>query len=175
MSIDDKMERLYRENKLTEKKGNKSRQNELSYEGYSTGSEEYVYANAIQTEPMAFCPECDGMMLPYLDGHKCNGCGYTEESVKESNHEVEYVRIPEKRVKPNSRIIKPKAEVTSTFRLEELKDELSNLDDGIFDIVASLLGVPNSLEKEGKIDFMIDNYKSKSIERNIQHAKKIRP
>ena len=35
MSIDDKIEHLYRENKLTEKKGNKPRKNELSYEGFT--------------------------------------------------------------------------------------------------------------------------------------------
>ena len=65
MSIDDKIEHLYRENKLTEKKGNKPRKNELSYEGFTIESGEYIPANATQTEPMVFCPECNGMMLPY--------------------------------------------------------------------------------------------------------------
>ena len=112
MSIDDKIEHLYRENKLTEKKGNKPRKNELSYEGFTIESGEYIPANATQTEPMVFCPKCNGMMLPYLDGYKCNDCSYTkevsEELIKESEkNDVEYVRNPEIKVKPRSRIIFP--------------------------------------------------------------------
>ena len=77
--------------------------------------------------------------------------------------------------KPRSRVIKPKEEVAPTLSSQELKDTLSNLDDDTFDVVASLFGVPKSLEKEKKIDFMIENHKSSSIERNIQHAEKIKP
>ena len=47
--------------------------------------------------------------------------------------------------------------------------------DDMADVVASLFGVPKSLEKDEKIDFMIENHKSSSIERNIQYAQKIKP
>ena len=77
--------------------------------------------------------------------------------------------------RPKSRIIKPKEEVAPTFSSQELKDTLSNLDDDILDIVASLFGITKSLDKDEKIDIMIENHKSSSIERNIQHAEKIKP
>ena len=180
MSIDDKIEHLYRENKLTEKKGNKPRKNELSYEGFAVGSGEYIPANATQTEPMVFCPECNGMMLPYLDGYKCNDCSYTkgvsEELIKESEkNDVEYVRNPEIKVKPRSRIIKHKEESISTFSRQELKEILTNLDEDIFDKVILLFGVPKSLEKEEKIDFMLENNKFDRIEANIKYAKVMKP
>ena len=183
MSIDDKIEHLYRENKLTEKKGNKPSQRELSYEGFTIESGEYIPANATQTEPMVFCPKCNGMMLPYLDGYKCNDCSYTkgvsEELIKEAKkNDVQYVRSPEIKVndyKPRSRIIKPKEEVTSTLSSEELKDKLFNLDEDIFDKVILLFGVPKSLEKEEKIDFLLENNKYDRIEANIKYAKVMKP
>ena len=135
---------------------------------------------------MGFCPECNGMMLPYFDGYKCNDCGYTQnvsEDLKKESEEKEKryvfssaeIKPTVNNYSPKSRIIKPKEEVSSTLSSQELKDRLSNLDDDIFDVVTSLFGVPNSLEKEEKIDFMIENHKSSSIERNIQHAEKIKP
>ena len=180
MSIDDKIEHLYRENKLTEKKGNKPSQRELSYEGFAVGSGEYIPANATQTEPMVFCPKCNGMMLPYLDGYKCNDCSYTkgvsEELIKESEkNDVEYVRNPEIKVKSRSRIIKHKEESISAFSRQELKEILTNLDEDIFDKVILLFGVPKSLEKEEKIDFMLENNKFDRIEANIKYAKVMKP
>ena len=180
MSIDDKIEHLYRENKLTEKKGNKPSQRELSYEGFTIESGEYILANATQTEPMAFCPECNGMMLPYLDGYKCNDCSYTkgvsEELIKESEkNDVEYVRNPEIKVKPRSRIIKNKEESIYAFSRQELKEILTNLDEDIFDKVILLFGVPKSLEKEEKIDFMLENNRFDRIEANIKYAKAMKP
>ena len=187
MSIDDKMERLHRERRLTERRNAENPSNKNStYEGFTVAQEEYTQANATQSEPMDFCPECNGMMLPYLDGHKCNDCGYTkgvsEELIKESEEkEKRYVfstvEIKPKvnDYKPKSRIIKPKEEVATALSFQELKDTLSNLDDDTFDVVASLFGVPKSLEKDEKIDFMIENHKSSSIERNIQYAQKIKP
>ena len=180
MSIDDKIEHLYRENKLTEKKGNKPRQSELSYEGFTIESGEYIPANATQTEPMVFCPKCNGMMLPYLDGYKCNDCRYTkgvsEELIKESEkNDVEYVRNPEIKIKPRSRIIKHKEESISTFSRQELKEILTNLDEDIFEKVILLFGVPKSLEKEEKIDFMLENNKFDRIEANIKYAKVMKP
>ena len=180
MSIDDKIEHLYRENKLTEKKGNKPSQRELSYEGFTIESGEYIPANATQTEPMVFCPKCNGMMLPYLDGYKCNDCSYTkgvsEELIKESEkNDVEYVRNPEIKIKPRSRIIKHKEESISTFSRQELKEILTNLDEDIFDKVILLFGVPKSLEKEEKIDFLLENNKYDRIEANIKYAKVMKP
>ena len=180
MSIDDKIEHLYRENKLTEKKGNKPSQRELSYEGFTIESGEYIPANATQTEPMVFCPECNGMMLPYLDGYKCNDCSYTkgvsEKLIKESEkNDVEYVRNPEIKVKPRSRIIKHKEESISTFSRQELKEILTNLDEDIFDKVILLFGVPKSLEKEEKIDFMLETNRFDRIEANIKYAKVMKP
>ena len=180
MSIDDKIEHLYRENKLTEKKGNKPRQSELSYEGFTIESGEYIPANATQTEPMVFCPLCNGMMLPYLDGFKCNDCSYTkgvsEELIKESEkNDVEYVRNPEIKVKPRSRIIKHKEESISTFSRQELKEILTNLDEDIFDKVILLFGVPKSLEKDEKIDFMLETNRFDRIEANIKYAKVMKP
>lgn len=180
MSIDDKIEHLYRENKLTEKKGNKPSQRELSYEGFTIESGEYIPANATQTEPMVFCPKCNGMMLPYLDGFKCNDYSYTkgvsEELIKESEkNDVEYVRNPEIKVKPRSRIIKHKEESISTFSRQELKEILTNLDEDIFDKVILLFGVPKSLEKEEKIDFMLENNRFDRIEANIKYAKVMKP
>ena len=180
MSIDDKIEHLYRENKLTEKKGNKPSQRELSYEGFTIESGEYIPANATQTEPMVFCPKCNGMMLPYLDGFKCNDCSYTkgvsEELIKESEkNDVEYVRNPEIKVKPRSRIIKHKEESISTFSRQELKEILTNLDEDIFEKVILLFGVPKSLEKEEKIEFMLENNRFDRIEANIKYAKVMKP
>lgn len=180
MSIDDKMEHLYRENKLTEKKGNKPSQRELSYEGFTIESGEYIPANATQTEPMVFCPKCNGMMLPYLDGYKCNDCSYTkgvsEELIKESEkNDVEYVRNPEIKVNPRSRIIKNKEESISTFSRQELKEILTNLDEDIFDKVILLFGVPKSLEKDEKIDFMLETNRFDRIEANIKYAKVMKP
>ena len=187
MSIDDKMERLHRERRLTERTNAENPSNKNStYEGFTVAQEEYTQANATQSEPMDFCPECNGMMLPYLDGHKCKDCGYTkgisEELIKESEEKEKRYTFSSVEIKPKvndyrpkSRIIKPKEEVTSALSSQELKDALSNLDDDILDIVVSLFGVSKSLEKEDKIDFMIENHKSSSIERNIQHAEKIKP
>ena len=187
MSIDDKMERLHRERRLTERTNAENPSNKNStYEGFTVAQEEYIQANATQSEPMDFCPECNGMMLPYLDGHKCKDCGYTkgvsEELIKKSEEKEKRYTFSSVEIKPTvnnyrpkSRIIKPKEEVAPTFSSQELKDTLSNLDDDTFDVVASLFGVPKSLEKEEKIDIMIENHKSSSIERNIQHAEKIKP
>ena len=185
MSIDDKMERRYRERRLSERKNEAyPPKNELISEGFSVGPEEYIYATAIQSEPMAFCPECNGMMLPYLDGHKCKDCGYTkgvsEELIKEAEkNEVQYVRNPEIKVndyKPKSRIIKPKEEIKdSNLSSQEIKELFANLNEDIFDIVIMILGVPKSLNKEGKITFMSENYKAVRIENAIQHARKIKP
>ena len=186
MSIDDKFERLYRENKLSEKRGNKPSQNKLSYEGFAVESGGHIPANATQTEPMVFCPECNGMMMPYLDGHKCKVCGFTkgvsEELIKESEEKEKRYTFSSVEIKPTvnnyrpkSRIIKPKEEMTSALSSQALKDTLSNLDDDTFDVVASLFGVPKSLEKKEKIDSIIENHKSSSVERNIQHAQKIKP
>ena len=154
MSIDDKMERLHRERRLTERTTAENPSNKnSSYEGFTVAQEEYIQANATQSEPMDFCPECNGMMLPYLDGHKCKDCGFTkgvsEELIKESKEK-------EKRY---------------TFTSVEIKPKVND----ILDIVASLFGIPKSLEKDEKIDIMIENHKSSSIERNIQHAEKIKP
>ena len=187
MSIDDKMERLHRERRLTERTNAENPSNKnSSYEGFTVAQEEYIQANATQSEPMDFCPECNGMMLPYLDGHKCKDCGFTkgvsEELIKESKEKEKRYTFSSVEIKPKvndyrpkSRIIKPKEEVAPTLSSQELKDTLSNLDDDTFDVVASLFGVPKSLEKEKKIHFMIENHKSSSIERNIQHAEKIKP
>ena len=187
MSIDDKMERLHRERRLTERTNAENPSNKNStYEGFTVAQEEYIQANATQSEPMDFCPECNGMMLPYLDGHKCKDCGYTKgvsgELIKESEEKEKRYTFSSVEIeptvnnyRPKSRIIKPKDEVAPTFSSQELKYTLSNLDDDTFDVVASLFGVPKSLEKEEKIDFMIENHKSSSIERNIQHAEKIKP
>ena len=187
MSIDDKMERLHRERRLTERRNAENPSNKnSSYEGFTVAQEDYIQANATQSEPMDFCPECNGMMLPYLDGHKCKDCGFTkgvsEELIKESKEKEKRYTFSSVEIKPKvndyrpkSRIIKPKEEVAPTLSSQELKDTLSNLDDDTFDVVASLFGVPKSLEKEEKIDFMIENHKSSSIERNIQHAEKIKP
>ena len=63
MSIDDKMERLHRERRLTERTNAENPSNKnSSYEGYTIAQEEYIPANATQSEPMDFCPECNGMM-----------------------------------------------------------------------------------------------------------------
>ena len=186
MSIDDKMEHLYRENKFSEKQGNKSRQNELSFEGFDVKSGEYIPANATQSEPMVFCPECNGMMMPYLDGHKCKVCGFTkgvsEELIKESEEKEKRYTFSSVEIKPTvnnyrpkSRIIKPKEEPASTFSSQELKDTLSNLDDDTFDVVASLFGIPKSLEKEEKIDFLLENNKYDRIEANVKYAKVMKP
>ena len=180
MSIDDKMEHLYRENKFSEKQGTKSKQNGLIFEGFDVKSGEYIPANATQTEPMVFCPKCNGMMLPYLDGYKCNDCSYTkgvsEELIKESEkNDVEYVRNPEIKVKPRSRIIKNKEESISAFSRQELKEILTNLDEDIFEKLILLFGVPKSLEKEEKIDFMLENNRFDRIEANIKYAKVMKP
>lgn len=187
MSIDDKMERLYRERRLTERRNSENPSNKNStYEGFAVAQEEYIQSNATQSEPMDFCPECNGMMLPYLDGHKCKDCGYTkgvsEELIKKSEEKEKRYTFSSVEIKPKvndykprSRIIKPKEEVAPALSSQELKDTLSNLDDDTFDVVASLFGVPKSLEKEEKIDVMIENHKSSSIERNIQYAQKIKP
>ena len=179
MSIDDKMERLHRERRLTERTNAENPSNKNSiYEGFTVAQEEYIQANATQSEPMDFCPECNGMMLPYLDGHKCKDCGYTkgvsEELIKKSEEKEKRYTFSSVEIKPKvndykpkSRIIKPKEEVAPALSSQELKDT--------FDVVTSLFGVPKSLEKEEKIDFMIENHKSSSIERNIQHAEKIKP
>ena len=177
MSIDDKMERLHRERRLTER--NPSNKNS-TYEGFTVAQEDYIQANATQSEPMDFCPECNGMMLPYLDGHKCKDCGYaegvSEELIKKSEEKEKRYTFSSVEIKPTvnnyrpkSRIIKPKEEVAPTFSSQE------NLDDDILNIVASLFGIPKSLEKDEKIDIMIEYHKSSSIERNIQYAQKIKP
>ena len=187
MSIDDKMEKLHRERRLTERTNAENPSNKnSSYEGFTVAQEGYIQANATQSEPMDFCPECNGMMLPYLDGHKCKDCGFTkgvsEELIKESEEKEKRYTFSSVEIKPKvndyrpkSRIIKPEEEVATALSSQELKDTLSNLDDDTFDVVASLFGVPKSLEKDEKIDFMIENHKSSSIERNIQHAEKIKP
>ena len=58
---------------------------------------------------------------------------------------------------------------------EELDEKLTNLDDDIFDIVVLILGVPKSLEKIDKIEFINNNYRAVRIENAIQHALKIKP
>ena len=185
MSIDDKMERRYREFRLSERKNESyPPKNELISEGFSVGPEEYIYATAIQSEPMAFCPECNGMMLPYLDGQKCKDCGYTKgvsaELMKESEKDkVEYVRSPEIKAnsfKPKSRpiIVKDQFE-EENISFDELKDKLMYLDDIIFDIVIMILGVPKSLDKDEQITFMSKNNRLVRIENAIQHARKIKP
>ena len=187
MSIDDKMERLHRERRLTERRNAENPSNKnSSYEGFTVAQEDYIQAYATQSEPMDFCPECNGMMLPYLDGHKCKDCGFTkgvsEELIKKSEEKEKRYTFSSVEIKPKvndyrprSRVIKPKEEVAPTLSSQELKDTLSNLDDDTFDVVASLFGIPKSLEKDEKIDIMIENHKSSSIERNIQHAEKIKP
>ncbi len=182
MSIDDKMERLHRERRLTERTNaeNPSSKNS-SYEGFTVAQEEYIQANATQSEPMDFCPECNGMMLPYLDGHKCNDCGYTkgvsEELIKESEEKEKRYTFSSVDIKPKvnnyrarSRIIKPKEEVMSTLSSDELNDKLSNLNDDAFIFVILQLGVPKSLEKEEKIIFIMDNYRLVRIENAIHQA-----
>ena len=167
MSIDDKMERLHRERRLTERRNSENPSNKnSSYVGFTVAQEEYTQANATQSEPMDFCPECNGMM-ELIKESKEKEKRYTFSSVEIKPKVNDY--------RPKSRIIKPKEEVAPTFSSQELKDTLSNLDDDILDIVASLFGIPKSLEKDEKIDIMIENHKSSSIERNIQHAEKIKP
>ena len=187
MSIDDKMERLHRERRLTERRNAENPSNKnSSYEGFTVAQEDYIQAYATQSEPMDFCPECNGMMLPYLDGHKCKDCGYTEgvseELIKESEEKEKRYAFSSVEIKPKvndykprSRIIKPKEEVTSTLSSEELKDKLFNLDEDIFDKVILLFGVPKSLEKEEKIDFLLENNKYDRIEANIKYAKVMKP
>ena len=51
-----------------------------------------------------------------------------------------------------------------------IKDKLFNLENDIFNIVIMILGVPKSLEKEEKIDFLLDNNKFDRIEANIKNA-----
>ena len=174
-------EQLYRENKLSEKRGNKPSQNGLSYEGFAVESGDHIPANATQSEPMDFCPQCNGMMLPYFDGHKCNDCGYAkgvskelikESEEKEKRYTFSSVEIKPKvnNYKPRSRIIKPKEEVMSTLSSDELNDKLTNLNDAAFDFVILQLGVPKSLDKEEKIIFIMDNYRLVRIENAINYA-----
>ena len=58
---------------------------------------------------------------------------------------------------------------------KDLNEKLLNLDNDTFEIVMLLLGVPKSLEKEKKINYINDNYKVDRIENAIIHAKKIKP
>lgn len=186
MSIDDKMERLHRERRLTERTNAENPSNKNStYEGFTVAQEEYTQANATQSEPMDFCPECNGMMLPYLDGHKCKDCGYTEgvseelikkSEEKEKRYTFSSVEIKPKvnGYKPRSRIIKPKEEAISTLSSEELNDKLINLNDASFDFVMLQLGVPKSLDREEKIIFIMDNYRLVRIENAIQQAENMK-
>lgn len=187
MSIDDKMERLHRERRLTERTNAENPSNKnSSYEGYTIAPEDYFQANATQSDPMDFCPECNGMMLPYLDGHKCNDCGYTkgvsEELIKETKKEEKrytYSSVETKpkvnNYRPRSRIIKPKQEDISTSSSDELNHKLTNLEEDLFNIVILLLGVPKSLEKEEQISFIMDNYRLVRIENAINYAEEIKP
>lgn len=75
---------------------------------------------------------------------------------------------------PSSSRVKKENEIPPLDPVE-WKDKLSSLEDDIFDIVVLLLGVPKSLEKEEKIDFIINNYKEVRIEAAIAYAKKIKP
>ena len=72
-------------------------------------------------------------------------------------------------------IIKHKEESVSTLSRQELKEILTNLDEDIFEKVILLFGVPKSLEKEEKIDFMLDNNRFDRIESNIEYAKVMKP
>ena len=175
MSIDDKMERLHRERRLTERRNSENPSNKnSSYEGFTVAQEEYIRANATQSEPMEFCPECNGMMLPYLDGHKCQGCGFTkgvsEELINESEEKEKRYTFSSVEIKPKSRIIKPKEEVVSTLSSDKLNDKLTNLEDTVFNFVILQLGVPKSLAKEEQIIFIMDNYRLVRIENAIRQA-----
>lgn len=74
----------------------------------------------------------------------------------------------------SSNIVKIEKEVPAMDPVE-WRNKLNSLEDDIFDIAVLLLGVPKSLSKEDKIDFIIANYKQVRIEAAIEHAKKIKP
>ena len=76
----------------------------------------------------------------------------------------------------NEKLAKAEEEIIEySLNPKDLNKKLSNLDDDTFEIVMLLLGVPKSLEKEKKINYINDNYKVARIENAIIHAKKIKP
>ena len=76
----------------------------------------------------------------------------------------------------NEKMAKAEEEIIEySLNPKDLNEKLSNLDDDTFEIVMLLLGVPKSLEKEKKINYINDNYKVARIENAIIHAKKIKP
>lgn len=76
----------------------------------------------------------------------------------------------------NEKLAKAEEEIIEySLNPKDLNEKLSNLDDDTFEIVMLLLGVPKSLEKEKKINYINDNYKVARIENAIIHAKKIKP
>ena len=76
----------------------------------------------------------------------------------------------------NEKLAKDEEEIIEySLNPKDLNEKLSNLDDDTFEIVMLLLGVPKSLEKEKKINYINDNYKVDRIENAIIHAKKIKP
>lgn len=76
----------------------------------------------------------------------------------------------------NEKLAKDEEEIIEySLNPKDLNEKLSNLDDDTFEIVMLLLGVPKSLEKEKKINYINDNYKVARIENAIIHAKKIKP
>lgn len=84
------------------------------------------------------------------------------------------VKTESRPVRPSPSRVKTENEVPALDPME-WKDKLNSLEEDIFDIAVLLLGVPKSLAKDDKIDYIIANYKQVRIEAAINHAKKIKP
>jgi len=111
-----------------------------------------------ESEPMKFCPECNGMMIPAENGVlRCNSCGYGEDGSKRRISKPYYYYDHEPEIKNGS---------LYTDDQKMIIKKLNAFDDQTFDYFCSYLNIPNTLNK----DEIIENLFSERSERFINDA-----
>lgn len=113
---------------------------------------------SVDSEPMKFCPECNGMMIPTENGIlRCNSCGYGTDGSKRRISKPYYYYNHEPEIKNGS---------LYTDDQKRIIKRLNAFDDQTFDYFCSYLNIPNTLNK----DEIIENLFSERSERFINDA-----
>ena len=115
-----------------------------------------------ESEPMKFCPECNGMMVPTEDGDlRCNRCGYGFDGKRRHVSKPYYYYNHESKI-----------EYATPFTEDQKRiiRILNDFDKLTFDCFCSYLGISNSEDKKEIIENLFSDRSEKYISTAIDHA-----
>lgn len=123
-----------------------------------------------ESEPMKFCPKCNGMMLPSENGDlRCNSCGYGFDGSQRKISKPYYYYNHEPEIRQGTNLTEDQKRIVKI---------LNEFDDQSFDIFCSTLNISNTDNKDEVIDnifsnrseIFIDSAIKRTLEKKIEIA-----